>query len=348
MVVRMNNKELFSKWLSESGPEGDIVLSSRIRLARNIKDIPYPNNASDEDLLKVNTLIQDVLKDKDKVKLNYLSIDNMDELEKYIFVEKYLISPAHVKEGVYRGLLTNREENISAMINEEDHIRIQVFLSGLNLKKAWDKADMIDDLLEEKLDFAFSEKWGYLSACPTNMGTGLRASVMMHLPALNLTNNIDRMLSAISKLGLVIRGIYGEGSDSSGNIYQISNQVTLGLNENDIIDNLESITKQIIGQEKNARKRLVKEQESDLKDSIYRAFGVLKNAYKINIEEAMELISNVRLGIDMGIIDNIDPLTLNQLIVLIRPAHLKKIMDINSEGKDNDIKRAKLIRNRLL
>ncbi len=340
------NQEL-SQWVSGNGPERDVVLSSRIRLARNIQDVPYPNYADEEDLKKITSLVKEAVSGLDKIKLYYINMAELPEIEKQLLVEKNLTSPVHTEDGVEKGLFINDSENVSMMVNEEDHLRMQVLLPGLQLDKAWKKADKFDDFLEKKLDFAFSKKWGYLSACPTNLGTGLRASVMVHLPALNVTDNINKMLEAVSQLGLVVRGIYGEGSQSAGNIYQISNQITLGNSEADIIDNLKSVTMQIIEKERQTRKRLVHRQEVEVMDRIKRSYGVLKYAHKISSEEAMELLSYVRLGIDMGIINDVKFNILNELLVLIRPAHLQKSEGREFAAEERDVKRAELIQTKL-
>nr|WP_286169981.1 protein arginine kinase [Halocella sp. SP3-1] len=334
-------------WISGEGPDNEIVLSSRIRLARNIEDEPYPNQASKEEKQSVSKRVIEAISSQKQLKLHYINLADMPELERDLLVEKHLISPVHAREGYEKGVFLDDNERISVMINEEDHIRIQVLTPGLQLDETWELASELDDLLERKLDFAFSEKWGYLSSCPTNVGTGLRASVMVHLPALSLTNNIGKMLTAVSKLGLTVRGIYGEGSESNGSIYQISNQVTLGHSERDIIDNLNSVSKQIIGQEKQARQYLLQEKESEVIDRIRRSFGILNFAYKISSDEAMKLISNVKLGIDMGIIDNVDKKVLSELMVLTRPAHIQKINGKELSISERDIKRSELIQTRL-
>lgn len=335
-----------SHWIAGLGPERDIVLSSRIRLARNLQGIPYPNQASKEDKVNIIEKTKGVISNLGN-DFHYINMADLPEIERQVLVEKNLISPAHASEGDEKGLLLNDNETISIMINEEDHLRIQVLSPGFQLDNAWKLANDLDNIFEEKLDFAFSEKWGYLSACPTNAGTGLRASVMVHLPALNLTNNVGQMLGAVSKLGLAVRGIYGEGSESNGNIYQISNQVTLGHNESEIIDNLKSVTMQIIEQERNARKFLVENKEIEVTDRIKRSFGTLMYAYKISSEEAMRLLSNVKLGIDMGIIEDVGHGALTQLMVLIRPAHLQKTEGKELSPEERDIKRAELIQARL-
>lgn len=340
------NKNL-THWASGEGPESDIVLSSRIRLARNLADLVYPNSASEKIKNEVTKRVNEAVSKQNEIKLHYIMLSDLPMLERDLLVEKNLISPAHAVDGSGKGVLLDDKETVSIMINEEDHLRLQVLIPGFQLNKAWEIANSLDDLFEEKLDFAFSEKWGYLSSCPTNTGTGLRASVMVHLPALNMTNNIEKMLGAVSKLGLAVRGLYGEGSNSSGNIFQISNQITLGHSEKDIIDNLISVTNQIIEQEKKARESLRKKKKIDLYDRIKRSYGTLKYAYKISGEEAMELLSNVKLGIDMDIIDNVDKKVLSQLLVLIRSAHIQKVNGKELEAIERDIKRAELVQTRL-
>lgn len=344
----MNKKpQKLSNWISGEGPESDIVISSRVRVARNIEKIPYPNQANDEDLKKIIDLVKSSAEKIEEFDLDFINMNELDNIEKESLVEKHLISPPHAHNNFERALLLNKNEDLSIMVNEEDHLRIQVLVPGLQLDKALDRADKVDDLFENDIDFAFSKKWGYLSACPTNVGTGLRSSVMIHLPALNITNNIEKMLGAVSQLGLAVRGIYGEGSESSGNIYQISNQITLGQSEKDIIDNLKSVTLQIIEQERQARERLLKENKNFVLDKIKRAYGILKYAHRISNKEALELISYLRLGVDLNIIENIEFATLGKLMVLIRPAHLQKYVGENLSAEKRDVKRAELIQNAL-
>ncbi len=336
-----------SQWVTKKGPQSDIVISSRIRLARNIVGYSYPHFANDEDLAKIIKLVCEAAKNYIEEKINYINIGELPDIEKELLVEKNLVSPELIKAGKEKGILLNDDENICIMINEEDHLRIQVLLAGLQLDDVWQIAGKIDDTLEEEINFAFSKKWGYLSACPTNLGTGLRASVMVHLPALNFTDNISKMLRAVSKLGLVVRGIYGEGSESIGNMYQISNQITLGRTEEDIIDNLKSVTSQIIQQERQARKNLLYGNEVVLRDQIMRSYGTLKYAYKISSNEAMKLLSYVKLGADMGIIGDVDPGQPAELMVLIRPAHLQKYVGKELGPEERSIKRAELIQEKL-
>ena len=333
-----------SKWIIGKGPESDIVISSRIRIARNIEKIPFPHQSESKDLEKVINEVNNILAANNKFGLNYIDINNLSKIDKNALVEKHLISPPHANSNHKRGILLNKNEDISIMINEEDHLRIQILKPGLQLDKCWQIADEIDNFFEEELDFAFSKKWGYLSACPTNMGTGLRSSVMVHLPALNITNNIEKMLGAVSQFGLAVRGLYGEGSKSAGNIYQISNQITLGQTEKDIISNLTSVTMQILEQEKQARKRLLNENKDFLLDKIKRANGILKYAHIISNEEALKLLSYLKLGIDLEIINDIKSSLLSKLMVLIRPAHLQKNFEKEISSDHRDVQRAKLIK----
>lgn len=338
------NSYNLSKWITGGGPESDIVISSRIRIARNIEKIPFPHQGDNDDLERVITKVNDMVDKNNKFALDYININNISDIDKNVLVEKHLISPPHANSEHKRGVFLNENEDISIMVNEEDHLRIQILKPGLQLEECWKSADEVDDFFEDEISFAFSKKWGYLSACPTNMGTGLRSSIMVHLPALNITNNIEKMLGAVSQLGLAVRGLYGEGSKSAGNIYQISNQITLGQNEKDIIDNLTSVTIQILEQEKQARKRLMNENKDFLLDKINRAYGTLKYAHIISNEEALKLLSYLKLGIDLGIIDSIKTGLLSKLMVLIRPAHLQKIFEEEIDSEHRDVNRAKLIK----
>jgi len=339
--------ELISQWMKKTGPDSDVVISSRIRLARNLEDIRFTNQANDDELKEVIDKVNNLLLNNNKFDLTLVELGDLSRNKKNMLVEKHLISPDLSERHINNAVALSTEETISLMINEEDHLRLQVLLPGLQLQEAWDLADKIDDYLEQEINIAFDEKYGYLTACPTNVGTGLRSSIMVHLPALTMINRVKKFISAISQLGLAVRGLYGEGSEAVGNLYQISNQVTLGRSEDEIIENLIEVTHQIITQERNAREILLKEKEIFLKDQIYRAYGILKYAYKISVEEAMKLISNVRLGIDLGIIDDIESTILNQLMVIIRPATLQVLKGEEMTIEDRHIYRAQLIRERL-
>ncbi len=279
-----------------------------------------------------------------EVGYNYHLMADLNYEDRLTLVEKHLISPQLINENKHSGVWLNDNESTSIMINEEDHIRIQVVLPSLQLEEGFKRADEIDNFLESKLEYGFNEQKGFLTACPTNVGTGLRASIMLHLPALVYTKQINRILGAVSQLGLAVRGIYGEGSESLGNILQISNQVTLGQSETEIIDNLKRVTKQIIDHENNSRQYLIEENKINIKDKVCRAYGILANAYTITSKEALELLSYVKLGVDLKIIDNIKPEFFKQLIVITRPGFLQKLYGQQLNTEVRDIKRAEVIR----
>lgn len=336
-------KQNSSKWMEEIDESfADVVLSSRIRLARNINDLPFPSIADLKQQKEVDKTVSEGLGKLGEYKYSLMS--GLSHEDRLTLVEKHLISPQLINENKYSGVWLNKDESVSIMVNEEDHIRTQVVLPGLDLENGFKIADEIDNILEENIEFGFTEETGYLTACPTNVGTGLRASVMVHLPALVLTKQINRILTAVSQLGLAVRGIYGEGSESLGNILQISNQVTLGQSEWEIIDNLKRVTKQIIDHEYSSRKYLVEENQVHVKDKVYRAYGILSNAYTITSKEALELLSYLKLGVDLKLIDGIKPDFFKQLIVITRPGFLQKLYGHTLNTETRDMKRAEVIR----
>ncbi|WP_405098301.1 protein arginine kinase [Oceanobacillus sp. FSL H7-0719] len=341
--------EAISPWMREEGADSDIVLSSRIRLARNFANVTYPVLGEESELKKVTDFMkQEYSKQSFHAYKNFqfISMQDLSLIEKRILVEKHLISP-NLEKFPQSAVLISEDERVSIMINEEDHLRIQLYFPGYQLTEALEEAFNLDDWIEEKVNYAFDEKCGYLTSCPTNVGTGMRASVMMHLPALAHTKQINRMIPAINQFGLVVRGIYGEGSESLGNIYQISNQITLGKSENDIVLDLESVVKQLIEQERLARKYITEKLGLTLEDRIFRSYGILKNSRIIGSKEASECISNVRLGIDLGIIKNISKNILNELMILMQPGFLQHYANKKLTARERDIFRASLIRERL-
>ena len=339
-----------SSWMSEEGPDSDIVLSSRIRLARNIDQFQFSFLNSSEEALKVIEAAKSRIKKgsfANTGNMDLLMMDELQPLQKRILVEKHLISP-HLAENANHGAcLLSENEEISIMINEEDHIRIQCLYPGLQLLEALNTAFQIDDWLEEEINYAFDEKVGYLTSCPTNVGTGLRASVMLHLPGLVMTQQLNRIIPAINQLGLVVRGIYGEGSEALGNIFQISNQITLGKSEQDIVEDLKSVVGQIVSQERSVRDTLVKTSNIQLEDRVYRSFGVLTNSRIIETKEAAKCLSDVRLGIDIGYIKDIPRNILNELMILTQPGFLQQYAGGPLRPNERDIRRASLIRERL-
>ncbi|MFU0782003.1 MAG: protein arginine kinase [Thermoanaerobacterium thermosaccharolyticum] len=325
--------------------DNDVVISSRIRLARNLSDIPFPSVMAESEADKVKELVKKAIFDSKTILSTQFSEYDMKKitpLERQSLVERHLISPDLAQNTKNGSALIKNDGTISILINEEDHLRIQTIFNGLNLKEAWDLADKIDDLIEENLSYAFNEKLGYLTACPTNVGTGIRASVMVHLPALTITGQIGNILNSVSKIGIAVRGMYGEGTQSLGDIYQISNQVTLGQSEIEIIENLEGIVKQIINNERKAREDLYKRRKVQIEDRIGRAYGLLTNAKVMSTQEFMRLISDVRLGAVLNII-NIDIQKIDEITTHIQPGNLQKIIGKQLEPYERDVKRAEYV-----
>lgn len=351
MALKQIVNEAHSRWMDGQGAESDIVISSRIRVARNLTNLPFPHLLTGEQAQAVLSAVQAAIAKRPlKEKIGVLELTRMSELtpvERQILVEKHLISPDLLEDYQKKAVVLRADEVISIMINEEDHLRIQCLLPGLQLKEAWELVDRLDDELEATLDYAFDERLGYLTACPTNVGTGMRASVMLHLPGLVLVKQIKSVLATIAKLGLTVRGLYGEGTEASGNLFQVSNQVTLGQAEEDIITNLISVTRQLISQERSAREALRREGREQLEDRVGRAYGLLKHSRLMTSEEAMRLLSDLRLGIDLGFIKNIPPNLVNELIVLTRPAFLIKAAGRDLTPFERDVYRPQLIRKKL-
>jgi protein arginine kinase len=323
----------------------DVVISTRIRLARNLKDFPFPCKLNSQGREKVIEKVRDAVKKSNSPVASDFSFIKMSELtssQSVSLVEKRLVSPEFISDTDGRALLISKDECFSIMINEEDHIRLQVITKGLSLEQAYDTADKLDTLLDENLDFAFDEKLGYLTQCPTNLGTGMRASVMLHLPALEKSRAINRIAGNLSKLGLTIRGAHGEGTEPKGALYQLSNQVTLGISEKAAIENLKNITEQLIAQENQARERLCS--SIDIQDAISRSLGILRSALVISHDEALKLLSNVRLGIVSKQITDVSTETIDKLMLAVEPATLTVSLNKNLSAHDRDIERAKLIR----
>jgi len=349
-IILKNLKESSADWTNGQGPLSDIVISSRIRLARNVENIPFSPRAEQVELKNIFELSQQIVgKDSFFRDSNLLLLDELTPLEIQFLMEKHLISIYHAREKhLYRGCIFNKKETLSIMVNEEDHFRIQYLLSGLQLKKIWKLINKIDNEIEKKVVYASSEKEGYLTSCPTNVGTGMRASVMLHLPALAMINGINDILKAISKIGYVARGFYGEGTEVMGNLFQISNQITLGLSEEEIIDNLEKVNQQIISKEQKVRGDLLSNSKNQLEDQTWRAYGILSGARIISSSEAMELLSKLRFGIELGVIPHLDLGTLNKLMLMIQPAYLQMLAGKKLDAYSRDLQRAMLIRNKLI
>ena len=324
------------------------VISTRVRLARNLKDYPFPLKLSEQGREKVTELVKKAISESNSAIANdfsFIKISDLDSRQSVSLVEKRLVSPEFISETKGRALLLSKDESVSIMLNEEDHIRLQVIKQGLSLEETYDEADRLDTLLDENLSFAFDEKLGYLTQCPTNLGTGMRASVMLHLPALEKSRAISRIAGNLSKLGLTIRGAHGEGTEPQGALYQLSNQVTLGISEKAAIENLKSITEQLVAQEEQARERLCSSVE--VQDTISRSLGILKYAKVITHEEALKLLSNVRLGIEAEQITEFDSAVIDKLMLDVEPATLSVTLGKSLSPYDRDIERAKLIKKAL-
>lgn len=347
----MKLEELAGKcgeWLRGSGPESDIVISSRIRLARNLAEFPFVRRASEDEKSEIARLVRGKIESLDAWPgLTYLELQELDEVDRQFLVERQLMSREMAEGKGDRGVAIDRDERFSIMVNEEDHLRIQVMCSGLDLNAAWDRIDKIDDLLEQKLTYAFQDTLGYLTACPTNVGTGLRVSVMLHLPALVITREIEKVFRSLQKINVAVRGLYGEGSQFMGDFYQISNQITLGRTELELVETVSEVVPRIIEYERRAREFLVNESEQDLHDDVSRAYGILCTAKKISSEETLHYLSKVRMGVNLGLIRSIEIATINKLFVHTQPAHLQKLRGQILSVADRNIERASYLQSHL-
>lgn len=339
-----------SGWMCGVGPDSDIVISSRIRVARNINGLPFPLLATIQQSAEVLNRLSTVMKDPAFARLknfHELELEKLSDTEKQVLVEKHLISPNLANESRNGAVIVSEDESVSIMINEEDHLRIQCLYPGLQIREAWEQANQIDDVFETQIEYAFDEKRGYLTGCPTNIGTGIRASVMMHLPALVMTQQINLMLQAVTQVGLTVRGMYGEGSEAIGNIFQVSNQITLGQSETEIIDNLYGVVKKLIEHEKAAREQLLTSNQIQLTDRICRSYGILKHAVIMDSKEAAQRLSDIRLGSDLNVLSNIRPSDINELLVMTQPGFLQHKYNTKLSAEERDSYRAKMIRETL-
>lgn len=330
-------------WYLQNGKDSDVVVSTRIRLVRNIKQIPFVTKCSKEELKEVYDLMKDAT-----ISLGYglkfISMKDIDPLTKNALAEKHLISQEFAKSNnPYKAIIINDEENICIMVNEEDHIKLQVFCSGLDIENLMNLAIEIDEKLEKIVTYSYSEKYGYLTACPTNVGTGLKASVLLHIPGLRLTGNLRKILNVVNNFGMNVRGVYGEGTNVEGDMYQISNNQTLGIAESEITKNIKLITQKVMQQERVARKYLAKK-NIELEDKIYRDYGILTNARKISEEESIELLSIIKMGIDLGILEELNDKKVSELLLYVRGANLQKRLGKSLTIYEQDIERANIIK----
>ncbi len=337
------------EWLKGTGPESDVIISTRIRLARNLVEFPFLTHATDHQKKMIVDKIRMAVSETGVIpEPVFLELAGLSAVQRTLLVERHLISRELAEGEGSRAVAFGDGERISIMINEEDHLRMQVLRSGLQLRPAWETLNEIDDKLEEKLAFAFSNRLGFLTACLTNVGTGLRVSVMMHLPALVMTREIEKVFQAVTKVNLAVRGLYGEGTQASGDFYQISNQRTLGKSEVEIIENLEGIVPRIVEYEKMARGKLLSENRATLEDRVWRAFGMLSSARTISSEETMHLLSSVRLGANLGLLKDTPITAVNELFILTQPAHLQITRGMELDAAARNVTRADFIRERLV
>jgi protein arginine kinase len=346
------NLEQFLKspmeWVEAEGPQRKIVLSSRVRFARNLCAFAFPGWAKKAERQRALEAMLPIVQRLPEMESSFSSsMDNLSALDKQVLVERHLISREHAAKNVGSGVVINSHETLAVMINEEDHLRMQSLKSGLQLKNAFKVLDKVDTELEAHLDFAFSARLGYLTACPTNVGTGMRASVMLHLPAMVLSEQINQVIQAVGKLAFAVRGLYGEGTEALGNVFQISNQTTLGECETDVIERLNKVILQIIEHEENARLSLLEKKPRLVYDQVGRAYGILTNARAMSSKEALNLLSLARMGVDLGLFAEGTQRVMDELFILTQPAHVQKTVDKKLTAEERDLSRADVIRERL-
>jgi protein arginine kinase len=338
------------KWYEQIVPDSDVVISSRIRLARNLEDKPFAAKLDDKqarEMVEEVKSIVPLLSERDNRKYYACNVSTLSEIDKTAMVERHIVSPLLAEKKQETGLILSDDETVSIMINEEDHLRIQAIVGGMNLEKAYEEADRIDDIAYEKLRFAFDEQYGYLTSCPTNMGTGMRASCMVFLPALSSARLIQKLIEEVGKYGVTIRGIYGEGTKSLGSIYQISNQKTLGISETEIIENLKNIVAQVVKQERKRREYMLSVNSDEIEDQVYRAYGILKYARQITSENAMTLLSQLKFGADCDIISFDREFNIHKLMMGVQPGSLQWNLGKNVGSLSRDQSRAEYIRREL-
>ena len=337
-----------SQAAQQHGPNDRIVMSSRVRLARNLREASFPGWAKKPERVKILETVLPAVSALPEMADSFAeAMDNLTALDKQILVERHLISREHAAKNVGSGIVLNREESFCVMINEEDHLRMQALRPGFQIREAWNAIDRLDSTLEKKLNFAFDNELGYLTACPTNLGTGIRVSAMLHLPGLVLAEQINPIIQSVNKLGLAVRGLYGEGTEALGNIFQVSNQMTLGESETAIVERLEKVLSQIIEHEENARQTLLEKKTKTVFNHVGRAYGVLANAHSISSKETMNLLSLLRLGIDLGSFPGTERALVDELFLTTQPAHLQKQISDKLSAEERDLLRADMVRERL-
>ena len=337
--------ETVGEWLRGTGPESDIVMSSRIRLARNVAQFPFVSRTTDQERADVERFLRERIASAPLGGgLEYIDVGRLEEIDRQFLVERQLISRELAEAQGARSVAIDGREQVSLMINEEDHLRIQCMHSGLDLAGVWQQIKLVDDQIETVVPYAFHPRLGYLTACPTNVGTGIRVSVMLHLPALVITRQIDKVFRSLHKISLAVRGLYGEGSQAMGDFYQISNQTTLGKSEEELVEQVGDVVPVLIDYERRAREFLVRETEQNVHDQVSRAYGILRTAQTISAEETMQLLSRVRMGVLLGLIGDVKIADINSLLIRTQPAHLQKIRGVELDTKDRNIERARYLR----
>lgn len=336
------------EWLKGRGPESDIVMSTRIRLARNLANYPFIRRCTDIDRANIESAVRERLTDDEHFReLTFINVAELENVDRQFLVERQLISREHANSDGARAVAIDELERLSLMVNEEDHLRIQVMKSGLDLTGAWEQINELDDHIESRVRFAFHPQYGYLTGCPTNVGTGMRVSVLVHLPALVITQQIEKVFRSLQRINLVVRGLYGEGTQAMGDFYQVSNQITLGKSEQELLDQVEDVIPVIIDYERKARDFLVSEKQNDLFDQVSRAYGTLQNAQQISSEETMFLLSRVRMGINLGLIGDLEIPQVNELFIRTQPAHLQKLRHTSLDTDQRNIERANYLQDQL-
>ncbi len=338
------------KWYEQLAPDSDVVISSRVRLARNLENYPFSGRITEEQAVALVNEVKAItgdLSENDHRRFYACNISTLSEIDKIAMVERHIVSPLLAEKEQTTGLILAEDEAVSIMINEEDHVRIQAIVGGMNLEQAYQEADLVDDIAYDKLHFAYDEKYGYLTACPTNAGTGMRASCMVFLPALSSARMIQKLMEEVGKYGVTIRGIYGEGTKSLGSIYQISNQKTLGISESEIIENLKRIVLQVVKQERKRREYMISVNADEIEDQVFRSYGVLKYARQISSDDAMTLLSQIKFGSDCGLIKFDREFNVHKLMMGVQPGSLQWTLGKNVGSQSRDQSRAEYIRKEL-
>jgi protein arginine kinase len=334
-----------ASWMDASGEEAEIIMSSRVRVARNLARRRFTHHCDNEELSDILSLVGDAAgKAPTFESSRYVGMGDATTLDRQFLLERHLVSREFMLNSANRGLVFSEGEDASLMINEEDHLRLQAYSSGLDLKSTWARISKLDDELTRELDIAYSDRLGYMTACPTNVGTGLRVSVLIHLPGLVHSKEINKLLESLGRLHHTMRGFYGEGSEVMGNFFQLSNSTTLGASEEDIIRNLRDMAVKVVAFERKSRDMLFSKARSLLEDKVWRAYGLLRYAHSVNTKEALSLISAVRLGVGVGIIEGVTLETLNHLLIYTQPAHLQKLNGATMNTRERDVARADYIR----